>query len=299
MRTRESDSPSAPYQLLDDGFSPPACEVLVIGCGNILRGDDAVGPILVRTLYSQGVPDSVRLIDGGTAGMDVAFAMRGAARVVLVDAAATGAEPGTLYRVPADALVDLPPAEGVHSHNFRWDHALSLADWLLGPQRPTDVTVFLIEVGGCTPGEPLTPVVEATMHRLAGLIGEEFWNAPTMPADTPTVTLTTDGYLHLDHDVARRWFPADVLVARLVAGGPPDERSDVLELIPLHGITHGGLVLRQRNPSGDRTVLIHEVLGFADRAGTYALSWDDAAGLARIVLDPGADRHPRIGEVAR
>ncbi|HQV19515.1 MAG TPA: hydrogenase maturation protease, partial [Gordonia sp. (in: high G+C Gram-positive bacteria)] len=74
MRTRESDSPSAPYQLLDDGFSPPACEVLVIGCGNILRGDDAVGPILVRTLYSQGVPDSVRLIDGGTAGMDVAFA---------------------------------------------------------------------------------------------------------------------------------------------------------------------------------------------------------------------------------
>ena len=80
--------------------------------------------------------------------------------------------------------------------------------------------------------------------------------------------------------------------------GPPDERSDVLELIPLHGITHGGLVLRQRNPSGDRTVLIHEVLGFADRAGTYALSWDDAAGLARIVLDPGADRHPRIGSGA-
>jgi len=29
--------------LLDDGFAPASCDVLVIGCGNILRADDAVG----------------------------------------------------------------------------------------------------------------------------------------------------------------------------------------------------------------------------------------------------------------
>ncbi|GAA4399360.1 hypothetical protein GCM10023147_36600 [Tsukamurella soli] len=283
MGTSSPQSSPAPYQLLDDGFAPPACDVLVIGCGNILRGDDAVGPALVRTLYAQGVPDSVRLIDGGTAGMDVAFAMRGAARVVLVDAAATGAEPGTVYRVPATELVDPPPAESVHSHNFRWDHALSLADWLLGPDRPTDVTVFLIEVGGCTPGDPLTPAVDAAMHGLAELLATEFWSAPPDPADAPHVTLTADGYLHLDRDVARRWFPADVAVARLVPGAAV--HPDVLELIPLQGIANGGLVLRQRNAAADRTVLIHEVLGFTDRSGTYPLVWDDAAGLVRVTLD--------------
>ncbi len=55
-------------------------QVVVIGCGSLLRGDDAVGPILIRHLWSEGVPDHVTLVDGGTAGMDVAFKMRGAAR---------------------------------------------------------------------------------------------------------------------------------------------------------------------------------------------------------------------------
>ena len=74
-----------PYELLDDGFAPEPCELLVIGCGNIMRGDDAVGPVLIRTLFTRGVPDGVRIVDGGTAGMDVAFGMRGAARVVIID----------------------------------------------------------------------------------------------------------------------------------------------------------------------------------------------------------------------
>lgn len=33
--------------------------VLIVGCGNLLRGDDAVGPILVRHLWDRGVPHGV------------------------------------------------------------------------------------------------------------------------------------------------------------------------------------------------------------------------------------------------
>ena len=47
--------------------SPPVVAHLVIGCGNLLRGDDAVGPTLIRHLWDQGVPDDVELVDGGTA----------------------------------------------------------------------------------------------------------------------------------------------------------------------------------------------------------------------------------------
>src|SRR3954447_13277356 len=93
-----------PHQLLDDGYAPPSCEVLVVGCGNILRGDDAVGPRLIRLLWENGLPETVRVVDGGTAGMDVAFQMQGAKRVVIVDASSTGAEPGTLFRVPGEEL---------------------------------------------------------------------------------------------------------------------------------------------------------------------------------------------------
>ncbi len=170
-------SPAAPqpHLLLDDGFAPPPCDLLVVGCGNILRGDDAVGPTLVRHLFMRGAPDGVRLIDGGTAGMDVAFAMRGAERVVLVDAASTGAAPGTIYRVPAAEVAQLPPLEGLHSHSFRWDHSLAFASWLLGPECPSDITVFLIEGAGYEPGDPLSPEVESAMHTVLDLVVREFY----------------------------------------------------------------------------------------------------------------------------
>ena len=166
---------SVPHELLDDGFPPDPCDLLVIGCGNILRGDDAAGPILIRELYEREVPAGVRLVDGGTSGMDVAFAMRGAARVVIVDASATGTDAGTVYRVPAEEVATPPPLSGLHSHNFRWDHALSLGAWLLGPHCPSDITVFLIEGATYEPGEPLTEPVAAAMRNVADLIVREFY----------------------------------------------------------------------------------------------------------------------------
>ncbi|MEE9417214.1 MAG: hydrogenase maturation protease [Acidimicrobiales bacterium] len=157
--------------ILDEEVSAyPRDHTVVIGCGHLLRGDDAVGPILIRLLWEQGVPDEVTLVDGGTAGMDVAFKMRGARQVILIDAAATGAEVGTIYCVPGKEVEQLPPLEGLHSHQFRWDHALAFAHWLLKDDYPQDVTVFLIEIESTTPGAELTETVESAMHRVADLV---------------------------------------------------------------------------------------------------------------------------------
>lgn len=142
-------------------------DTLIIGCGNLLRGDDGVGPILVRRLWELGLPEGVRVADGGTAGMDVAFKMRGADRVIIVDAARTDSEPGTLYKVPGAELEDLPPLDGIHLHAFRWDHALAFGRWLLKDEYPKDITVYLIE-GACFDfGADLTPAVAQRMDRLA------------------------------------------------------------------------------------------------------------------------------------
>jgi hydrogenase maturation protease len=143
-------------------------DLVVIGCGNLLRGDDAVGPVLVRHLWERGVPDrGVLLVDGGTAGMDVSFKMRGAGKVVIVDASSTGSPPGTVFQVPAAELEDLPPLDGFHSHSFRWDHALAFGRWLLGDDYPDDITVFLIEAGTVELGAELTPAVQEAMVAVA------------------------------------------------------------------------------------------------------------------------------------
>lgn len=160
----EPHDPAAPVE------GPP---VLVIGCGNLLRGDDAAGPILIRKLWTLGAGDHARLVDGGTAGMDVAFQMRGAKHVILVDACdGSGDEPGTLFRVPGSAIADLPAPTDIHSHAFRWDHALSFAKWLLKDEYPETIEVYLIEGDSYGHGaeltEPVARAVDELSERIAG-----------------------------------------------------------------------------------------------------------------------------------
>lgn len=150
-------------------LQPAATDTLVVGCGNLLRGDDAAGPVLVRVLADRSLPEGVRLVDGGTAGMDVAFAMRGVRRVILVDASKVGVEPGVVHRVPGSELVDLTPPEG-NLHRFTWDQALGFAQWLLKDEYPEDVTVYLVEGASFDVGAPLSPEVEAAVERIADAI---------------------------------------------------------------------------------------------------------------------------------
>jgi hydrogenase maturation protease len=150
---------------------------LVIGCGNILRGDDAVGPVLIRELLDRTLPDDVICADGGTGGMDVAFTMRGMNRVILIDACTTGEAPGTIYKVPGAELEDLPPLTGINLHSFKWDHALAFARWLLKDEYPRDISVYLIEAGSLELGAPLSPAVQAAKHTLIEHLLIQLWCA--------------------------------------------------------------------------------------------------------------------------
>ncbi len=275
----------------DDATSlHPRDHVVVIGCGNLLRGDDAVGPITIRHLWTLGVPDQVTLVDGGTAGMDVAFKMRGARLVILIDGATTEAVPGTVYEIPGSEIEQLPPLEGMHSHQFRWDHALAFGHWLLGDDYPADVKVFLIEIEQTTPGADLTERVDAAMRQVAGLVRER-WEAalgiPSAIADPPpvdrgpTVEITDDGNLRMSAELADEYFPASAMVAV--------PRGDELWLMPLVGPESGGLLLKQRNRRGDRSALIREVLPPGSTAGHHPARWDHANAAMRVSLKEGTN----------
>ena len=80
-----------------------------------------------------------------------------------------------MYRVPGEELEDLPPLDGIHTHQFRWDHALSFGRWLLGDDYPSDIVVYLIEAAQVEPGAPLSAPVDEAMHRVADMI-EAGWD---------------------------------------------------------------------------------------------------------------------------
>ncbi len=140
--------------------------LLIIGCGNSLRGDDAVGPILVQRLSLRGLPAHVRAIDGGTCGADVVLLMQDCPRVLLVDACRSGNAPGTVFEREAGALPAAAPSATISPHAFRWDHALALARAVLGAGYPRRVDVILVEGSQFELGAPLTPAVDAALTQL-------------------------------------------------------------------------------------------------------------------------------------
>lgn len=147
--------------------SKPRVMTLVIGCGNPLCGDDAVGPVLVRRLLDRGLAEGVECVDGGTAGIDVVLRMRGVPEVIIVDACHSGGEPGTLVELRGEELENRPPPAGLSMHSFRWDHAVALARGVLADDVPARITALLVEGAAFEPGAPLSPAVDRGVDRLA------------------------------------------------------------------------------------------------------------------------------------
>jgi hydrogenase maturation protease len=141
-------------------------DVVIVGCGNLLRGDDAAGPSVVCTIRAWGCPRGVRLVDGGTAGIDVALQMADAGEVLIIDACTSGSTPGDIFELSGDD-VEAPPPAGLNLHEFRWDNAIAFARRLLKDRYPKQVTVILIEASGFDLGAPLSAAVQKSVDALA------------------------------------------------------------------------------------------------------------------------------------
>ncbi len=97
-----------------------APRLLVAGVGNVFFGDDGFGVEVVRRLAGRPMPETVRVVDFGIRGFDLACALTdGYAAAVLIDAVRRGGAPGTLYVIePGDAEssgpVAAPDPHGLH-----------------------------------------------------------------------------------------------------------------------------------------------------------------------------------------
>lgn len=92
--------------MLSDTGSDTAVDgknILILGIGNLLLGDEGVGIHAVRALEEMEVPENVEVVDGGTGGFELLNHFRGRKKVIIIDAMNGDAEPGTIIRcVPND-----------------------------------------------------------------------------------------------------------------------------------------------------------------------------------------------------
>ena len=97
----------------DDATLPEFCRkrILVLGCGNVLFGDDGFGPAVVEWLEthcSPRIPDDVCVLDAGTGARSVLFTLtlseRKPEKLVIVDAVDAGRPPGEIFTLQVDDL---------------------------------------------------------------------------------------------------------------------------------------------------------------------------------------------------
>ncbi len=84
-------------------------EVLVLGLGNMLMGDEAAGIEVIKFLENSGNPSGVYYLDGGTGTFDLLDPMERAKNIILVDASIDNdLSPGTITRLKPKFSSDYP-----------------------------------------------------------------------------------------------------------------------------------------------------------------------------------------------
>ena len=82
---------------------------LILGCGNVLFGDDGFGPAVIDYLEKhRRVPEHVAILDVGTGAREVLFnialAEKKPERVIIIDALDCQKKPGEIFTIPIDDL---------------------------------------------------------------------------------------------------------------------------------------------------------------------------------------------------
>jgi hydrogenase maturation protease len=83
--------------------------ILVLGLGNSLLSDDGTGVRLVALLAEQAGRwgGEVELVDGGTQGLALLGLVADRRAIIILDAVALGAQPGTLHLLQGEAVLAL------------------------------------------------------------------------------------------------------------------------------------------------------------------------------------------------
>ena len=95
-------------------------KTLVLGCGNILRGDDGFGPAVVNYIEKNlRTPDSVEILDAGLSAsmilLDLILADNKPKKIILIDCLQKGGRPGELHTFKS---ADLPITQKTSLHGF-------------------------------------------------------------------------------------------------------------------------------------------------------------------------------------
>jgi len=149
----------------------PSFKTLVLGVGNKLMSDEGVGVHVIERLAEKyKLPEEVQVLDGGTLGLDLLYYLEGIENLLIVDAAETGKEAGTMVRlqddeVPAFMSIKISP------------HQMGVPDMLAAAKMmdryPKRLVLWGIQPQLITLGLDLSPVLASKVDSLTDNLADE------------------------------------------------------------------------------------------------------------------------------
>ena len=138
--------------------------VVFVGIGNLLKGDDALGPKLVEGLASKGL----KTVDAGTTPENYIgkVASMEPDTVVLIDAVHLDSKPGSVELLERE---DILGGIGFTTHT----QSPAMVMERLELETGAAVLMLAVQPASLTMGAELTPAVQNTLNQLTKILGDQ------------------------------------------------------------------------------------------------------------------------------
>jgi len=154
------------------GGENPVNTALIGGIGNVLLGDDSVGPYVVHRLESEySFAQNVEVADLGTPALDLTHRIVGRESVILIDSVSTDDPPGTVLVYRKEDILSVMPAQRLDPHSPALSECLLAAE-MLGAS-PKNVLLVGIVSEQFEPGCPLSESVSQAVDKAIAAVLDE------------------------------------------------------------------------------------------------------------------------------
>jgi len=147
--------------------------IVVVGVGQSLRGDDAVGVLAVQA-WQESFPNTldhydVRAETTELPGLSLLESLSGADNGIIVDAVNNGRPPGEIYVLDEQVLAAFKGGSGF-AHGWGVAETIQLGRNLKRDDLPPHIWIIGVEANQFDVGEPLSPAISENLPAIASTI---------------------------------------------------------------------------------------------------------------------------------
>lgn len=145
-------------------------DILIVGVGNILLGDEGIGVHVIKELEKLNLPNRVELLDIGIAIFSLILHISGRKKVIIVDAVKTSdGDVGKIYRLSVEDIKK-------DKNKFFSLHQIGIGNILTLSQlnsKPKELVIIGIGIREIKLGTELSPCLKEKMPKIINLILRE------------------------------------------------------------------------------------------------------------------------------